>query len=130
MNRIQSVLLSSLATRTAVILTKSDPKALITCKRPELNLYQLQQSQAKFNSIPLASSAWRNRKSKGDYFIIHSQRTEYDNEWGQEFSQFEALSKQLVKNLLDSGLKRSTWIQNEVIPSMLKNNHILIAGKQ
>lgn len=116
--------------------TKTRGQPLITCKRPEFNLYQGDHIpvDAKLESIPLASLAWKNRKSKGDFFILHPQVTleelnaQNSEYWGSNFENF-AFNDVLQQNIRDAAFKRATWIQEKVIPLVLDNQHVLIAAE-
>lgn len=108
---------------------------LITCKRPEFNLYVGDKVpvHAKFKSLPLASSAWKNRKSKGDFFILHPHSTAVNEDpdyqsWGVDFKELP-LHETLIQNLVREGLARTTWVQEKVIPLVLANQHVLVAAE-
>lgn len=115
---------------------KTRGQPLITCKRPEFNLYQGDHIpvDAKLESIPLASLAWKNRKSKGDFFILHPQTSfeelnaQNSENWGKKFENF-GFNDVLQENLRHAELKRATWIQEKVIPLVFDNQHVLIAAE-
>lgn len=46
---------------------------IIKCKRMEFNFFE-GMKYAKFQPIPLASLAWNNRGSNGDYFTLYEVR--------------------------------------------------------
>lgn len=115
----------------AAVQKKVNKQPLITCKKVEFNLYSSDPIvDRKFGSIPLASSGWKHRKSKGDYFIIHPQKDEYvsKDEWGREFKEFE-LDERLLRNVNDCGLYNSTWVQDKSFEPIMKMEHVLMAAE-
>lgn len=106
---------------------------LITCKRPEFNLYRDDNIQldAKFMELPLASSGWQHYRSKHDYFIIHPHSDENTEslEHAKSFDKFN-LYPDLLENLKQRCfIDRTTYIQNEAIPKILAGEHTLIAAE-
>lgn len=116
----------------------SNPNAipLITCKRPEFNLYRndpLPSENTNFREIALASGGWQHYKSKHDYFIIHPHidpETEAEREkYSQPFEKFN-LDPELIENVkLQLNIDRTTYIQNEAIPKIQTGQHTLIAAE-
>lgn len=123
--------------KNVMLKTKTQPRSergekLITCKRPEFDLYTNDTiaANAKLDEIPLASAGWQHYKSKHDYFIIHPHLDkEVEAEPTQSFDKFE-LHPDLVRNLnsrLD--IHRTTSIQQNAIPVILSGDHTLIAAE-
>lgn len=114
---------------------KGNREPLITCKRPEFNSYVGDKVSVNAKSVPLASSAWKNRKSKGDFFILHPHSVQINEEiypdyqpWGSDFKDL-GLNETLIQNLATGGLARTTWVQDKVIPLVLGNQHVLVAAE-
>lgn len=108
---------------------------LITCKRPEFDLYKedpVPQS-AEFNDIPLASAGWQHYKSKHDYFIIHRHiDPESEAEKAQYSHPFDKFNfdPQLLENLrVRLNIERTTYIQYHAIPQIQTEKHTLIAAE-
>lgn len=108
---------------------------LITCKRPEFDLYQgdKRDKNAEFGSIPLASNGWHHFRSKNDFFIIHPHLSAEDElhntDHEKSFDELEVDSN-LLQNLTSRlNMHRTTFIQNKAIPSILANQHTLIAAE-
>lgn len=109
---------------------------LITCKRPEFNLYkhQFKASNAKFDDIPLASDGWKHYKSKNDFFIIHPAQAEFNSTYHEaEYLQpFEDLNldKTLLENLKNQlNVTKTSYVQQKAIPMILSGVHTLIAAE-
>ncbi|XP_063702086.1 probable ATP-dependent RNA helicase DDX28 [Culicoides brevitarsis] len=129
-----------LSTSSIVLCNKNvvQREPIITCKRPEFDLYSDDKipGNKSFKSIPLASEKWTHPKSAsaGDFFIIHPHkpRTPYEDsnfeKWGAEFKKFD-FDEILLENLANNELSRSTWVQNQAIPLILNNQHVLIAAE-
>lgn len=108
---------------------------LITCKRPEFDLYHGDKidADAPFGTIPLTSDGWHHYKSKGDFFIIHphpeNEDVTKDLKYKKSFDEFGFCSE--LKNNLASRLnvEYTTYIQHETLPHILNNHHTLIAAE-
>lgn len=125
-----------------VIKAKPNPKRiehigekLITCKRPEFNLHRgdYRNENAEFGTIPLCSDGWHHYKAKNDYFIIHPHMTAEDEIQNRDhektFDTF-GINEQLQLNLeVRLNVQKTTMIQNQAIPQILKNQHTLIAAE-
>lgn len=109
---------------------------LITCKRPEFNVYKHEAipADAKFGTIPLASSGWQHYRSKNDFFILHPSvelfnSTSENSELSKPFSMFE-LNETLVENLQSEfDVARATYVQHKALPLILSGIHTLIAAE-
>lgn len=119
--------------------TKINPNwvPLITCKRPELNLYKHQpvDRNAKYKSIPLASAGWQHYKSKNDFFIIHPTRPDFNtthnhsDERNQPFDTLP-LDGTLLANLRNQlNVVRTSDVQRTAIPAIMGGRHTLIAAE-
>lgn len=112
------------------------PIQLITCKQTKFNMQQTEVpaiSNAKFGTIPLASSGWHHYKAKSDHFTIHptalSPDTDAPSADARQFNRL-ALDEQLVTNLMTNlGINTASEIQSKAIPSVLAMNHTLIAAE-
>lgn len=108
---------------------------LITCKRPEFNLYRddMVPSDAKFGDIPLASSGWQHYRSKHDYFVIHPHLDDAANTQNPEYTKLFGsfgIDNDLVDNLrMKCNVEHTTYIQHEALPKVLAGNHTLIAAE-
>lgn len=121
------------------VIRKTDvrPVQLITCKQTKFNMQQTEVpaiANAKFGSIPLASSGWQHYKAKSDYFTIHptalSPDADAPSAEARQFSRFVDLNEQLVTNLnTNLGITTASEIQSAAIPSILAMNHTLIAAE-
>lgn len=106
---------------------------LISCKISKFDQYleTVVPKDAKFGSIPLASSGWKHYKSKGDHFTIHPIATQQmDTEAAEETFTDMQLNQQIVKNLklrLDATSPSS--IQRSAFPHILRKDHTLIAAE-
>lgn len=121
--------------KTNLIRVKPSRIPLITCKRPEFNLYRddVVAADAKFGDIPLASSGWQHYRSKHDYFVIHPHlddaATIRNSGYSKSFSSF-GIDTDLVDNLrLKCNIEETTYIQHEALPKVLAGNHTLIAAE-
>lgn len=108
---------------------------LISCKRPEFNVYRddVVPADAKFGDIPLASGGWQHYRSKHDYFVIHPHLDGVTNtknpEYSKAFSSF-GIDNDLLNNLrLQCNVEETTYIQHEALPKVLAGNHTLIAAE-
>lgn len=109
---------------------------LITCKRPEFNVYKHDAipANAEFGTIPLASSGWQHYKSKNDFFILHPSleifnSTSKDSELSKPFRIFQ-LNETLIENLQSEfDISRSTYVQHKAIPLISAGHHTLIAAE-
>lgn len=115
-------------------LIEHNGEPLITCRRPEYNLYRgdKMDSSAKFGSIPLTSDGWHHYKSKGDFFIIHPHQSEDITQnavYNQPFENFDFHPKLLLNLSSRLNMIRTTFIQNKAIPMILSNKHTLIAAE-
>lgn len=115
------------------VLRKGSP--LITCKRPEFDLYQSSNiiRNAKFNEIPLASSGWGHYKSKHDNFVIHPHVNEDEKAESSKYAvAFDRMNiEKVITNNIKSrlGIVETTYIQHEAIPRVLSGDHTLIAAE-
>lgn len=107
--------------------------ALITCKKKELNLTQNNYKptkNAKLGSaaVPLASSGWAHRKSKGDFFILHPMASEVT-------APMESFADLGVDHKLGQTLQEQfkitspTPFQVQSIPQMINNEHVVLAAE-
>lgn len=128
------------STKQSKSTSKSQAKTnripLISCARPEFNLYKNKfvPSEGKYESIPLASGGWQHYKSKNDCFTIHATEVNFntssevatDTEW---FNQFN-LDSTLVENLASQlNVRQATSIQTKAIPAIESGAHTLIAAE-
>lgn len=107
---------------------------IITCKRSEFNYFADGEvnKNVKFGEIPLASSGWRHRKSKGDHFIINastpereSPSEELDNAKLEQFG----VNEQLINNIkTELEIEKLTSIQSKALPLITDMNHVLLAA--
>lgn len=106
---------------------------LITCKRPEFNLYRddVINPNKKFGEIPLASDGWQHYKSKDDFFVIHpymNVNTE-SSKYAIPFNRF-GFDDELIRNLrFRLNIEETTYIQHEAMPRVLAGDHTLIAAE-
>ncbi|XP_005190858.2 probable ATP-dependent RNA helicase DDX28 [Musca domestica] len=116
--------------------SKETRQAIIQCKRPNFNLYVPQDGQCKFGTIPLASSGWLHKKSKGDWFTINATVTE--EEKSKEMQDLHAfltttqlpMADQLLENLKQElDIKQLTSIQCQGWPKIYDYHHTLIAAE-
>lgn len=124
--------------KTNLIRVNAKPSSripLISCKRPEFNLYRDDNVpvDAKFGDIPLASGGWQHYRSKHDYFVIHPHLDEATNTQNREFAKSFGsfgIDADLVDNLrLKCNVEETTYIQHEALPKVLAGNHTLIAAE-
>lgn len=105
---------------------------LITCKisKFDQHLETVIPNDAKFGSIPLASSGWKHDKAKSDHFTIHSIAAEQtDTEAEKTFTDMQ-LNEQIVENLqLRLDVTNPSSIQCSAFPPVLRNDHTLIAAE-
>lgn len=105
---------------------------LITCKisKFDQHLETVIPKDAKFGSIPLASSGWQHYKAKGDHFTIHPIASQQiDNEDGKSFADIQ-LNEQIIENLkLRLDITKPSSIQCSAFTPMLRNDHTLIAAE-
>lgn len=116
--------------------SKETRQAIIQCKRPNFNLYVPQDGQCKFGTIPLASSGWLHKKSKGDWFTINATVTE--EEKSKDMQDLHAflvtaqlpLADQLLENLKQElDIKQLTSIQCQGWPKIYDYHHTLLAAE-
>lgn len=116
------------------VTKKSEKRVpIIECKRSEYNHYK-NQMYDKFSTVPLASSGWTHRKSKGDYFTINILPEKSDREsyfWDENVKSFSDLGicENLVDNLQQHGISRPTKIQVDAIPVILAGNCSIVAAE-
>ncbi len=106
---------------------------LISCKVSKFNQYleTVIPNDAKFGTIPLASSGWKHFKAKGDQFTIHPLPYEQQSDELVEKAFTDmALNEQLVQNLkLRLDITKPSSIQCIAFPPMFRNDHTLIAAE-
>ncbi|XP_062143072.1 probable ATP-dependent RNA helicase DDX28 [Drosophila sulfurigaster albostrigata] len=111
-------------------------KPLITCRRTQFNLLELERSDVKFGAVPLCSKGWLHNKSKGDHFTLNATITGEQRQAAmhnlQTFlaaGQLE-MEQQLLKNLqTELGINHLTDIQAQAIPIVDGSFHTLIAAE-
>lgn len=105
---------------------------LITCKVSKFDQYleTVIPNDAKFGTIPLASSGWQHYKSKGDHFTIHPiAAQQIDNAAEKSFADMQ-LNERIIQNLkLRLDVTRPNSIQCSACPPLLRNDHTLIAAE-
>ncbi|ODM98680.1 putative ATP-dependent RNA helicase DDX28 [Orchesella cincta] len=105
---------------------------IIHCKRHEFNHYNGQSYDAK-KDIPLASGAWRHRKSTGDFFTLFPgfKRRSPFYMTGTDAVTFQELgiSEPICNNLKSLGVETPTHIQVFGIPQVLKRKRTIIAAE-
>lgn len=123
------------ATKKAETLPKRPRTALISCKRNQFNLFQHENSDAKFGTLPLASKGWLHQKSKGDFFVLNASVSGVELQQnlhrdGLLESGNMELHPQLLENLrAELGIKQLTLIQAKAMPIVHDNRHTLIAAE-
>ncbi|CAL8111469.1 unnamed protein product [Orchesella dallaii] len=104
----------------------------IHCKRPEFNHY-VGQSYSTKKDTPLASGAWRNRKSTGDFFTLYPgfKRQAPFYMTGAEAMTFKDLgiNEAVCNNLKSLGIDTPTHIQVFGIPQILKGKQTAVAAE-
>jgi len=97
---------------------------IIAAKNKNLNHFKTQ-TYGKYETVPLISSKWTNRKSIGDYFTINPFMPPAATNFNQEhqrqplFSDYD-LDPRLIEALRKCGFTKATNIQHEAIPKMLE----------
>lgn len=139
-NAVRLAVVRGLAYYKNVIKTKKPAiqhvgQPLITCKRPEFDLYtgDKMDPDAPFGSIPLTTDGWHHYKSKGDFFIIHPhpelEDVTKDSKYKKSFDEF-GFCPELKANLGSRlNIEYTTYIQHESFPHILENHHTLIAAE-
>lgn len=105
---------------------------LISCKLRKFDQYVETEvpSDAKFGSIPLASSGWHHHKSKGDHFTIHAVASWETHDVGDRSFADMQLDPQIIENLkLRLDVTKPSNIQCSAFTPMLRGNHTLIAAE-
>lgn len=129
-NKIQNIKNKFIGHRKIQTLPKSTPhpdiKPTISCKRKEYDFYP-GTKQNKLNPIKLASKGWQNKKSRGDYFIIHPQTNE-EIFSSESFPQL-GIRNEVLENLSSRGIVQPTRIQQQAIPTLLSGKNTLIAAE-
>ncbi|XP_017769633.1 PREDICTED: probable ATP-dependent RNA helicase DDX28 [Nicrophorus vespilloides] len=106
--------------------TKPKGKLIISCKRSKFDFYSNQQYD-KFEEIQLASKGWFNNAAKGDYFVVHGNKEEYE-EPTVPFSHL-GVNSQLAEVLHNEGIYKLTEFQSDVIPVVAEGKHTLLAAE-
>lgn len=105
---------------------------LISCKISKFDQYveTVIPNDAKFGSIPLASSGWKHYRSKSDHFTIHPiAAQQIDCAAEKSFADFQ-LDEQIIQNLkLRLDVTKPSSIQCSAFPSIQRNDHTLIAAE-
>lgn len=120
-------------TKKPIIQHVGEP--LITCKRPEFNLYHgdKMDENAAFGELPLTTDGWHHYKSKGDFFIIHPHPTNEDVtkdlKYKKSFDEFNFCPELKINLASRLNIEHTTFIQCEAFPHILKNDHTLIAAE-
>lgn len=116
-----------------LIKNRASPKTpLISCKinKFDQHLETVIPNDAKFGSIPLASSGWKNYKAKGDHFTIHPIASEQIDTVAEKSFADMKLDEQIIENLkLRLDVTSPSSIQCSAFPPMLRNDHTLIAAE-
>ncbi|XP_075153666.1 putative ATP-dependent RNA helicase Dbp21E2 [Haematobia irritans] len=115
---------------------KESRPPIIQCKRQNFNLYVPEETTCKFGTLPLASSGWLHKKSKGDWFTIsptigEQEQLQEMHDIGQFLTttglDIDATLLQNLKN--ESNITQLTSIQCEGWPKIYGYNHTLIAAE-
>lgn len=105
---------------------------LISCKVSKFNQYveTVIPQDAKFGSIPLASSGWKHYRAKGDHFTIHPNASqEVDTVAEKSFADLQ-LNEQVIENLkLRLDITQPSSIQCRAFSHILRKDHTLIAAE-
>lgn len=105
------------------------PIPLITCMRTQFNLFWNQEiPKSKSGEILLACQAWQNYKAKGDHFIIHPVKDSASAMGTKSFKELD-IDDKIIENIKSQDIIMPTKIQEEAIPLMLSNEHILLAAE-
>ncbi|XP_059618883.1 probable ATP-dependent RNA helicase DDX28 [Phlebotomus argentipes] len=135
-----SIIFRGFSTPSVVAIPEVAPEKgripILTCKRKEFDLYQDKgfnpNENAKFGSIPLASSGWHHYKSKTDFILIHP--LHLGNNWrfsssGMTFAKLGIRTEisKLAEELYS--ITRPSVIQEVAIPEILKGFHTTIAAE-
>lgn len=123
------------AVSAAVNPEKTKRIPIVTCKRKEFDLLygeELPHENAKFGTIPLASSGWHHYKSKGDFFHIHP--FFFNDNWRLSPSNVGFGSLGIRGEVLKTAeelfsISRPSLIQEIAIPEILKGFHTTIAAE-
>lgn len=108
---------------------KDNIRPIITCRRKEYNFYSEDNNKNnRLDVVKLASKGWHNRKSNGDYFIIHMIDHISMLEEQISFTDLK-ISDQLVTELNAQGLMHPTRVQAESIPILFSKRNALIAAE-
>lgn len=120
-------------TKRPIIQHVGEP--LITCKRPEFDLYHGDRidEDAAFGEITLTSDGWHHYKSKGDFFIIHphpsAEDVTKDLKYKKSFDEFDFCPELKINLASRLNVDHTTYIQHEAFPHILNNHHTLIAAE-
>lgn len=109
--------------------SKDNIRPIITCRRKEYNFYlEDNNKNNRLDIVKLASKGWHNRKSRGDYFIIHMIDHISMLEEQLSFTDLK-INDKLVTNLNEQGLVHPTRVQAESIPILFSKRNALIAAE-
>lgn len=99
---------------------------IISSKRKSYNMHK-DQTYNKFDEIPLVSKGWNHSKSKGDYFIIHSDMEEYD----KPINSFHDINvhPKLIEALQTMEITHATHIQSKTIPQIRSGQNVYLTAE-
>lgn len=99
-------------------------KPIISCRRKEFDFYS-NKKYDKLQDVTLASKGWHHKKSKGDYFILHSTSKEspFEND------SFTVINGNLKQALENENVFHPTAIQSKCIPIILSGKNTMIAAE-
>ncbi|XP_058135800.1 probable ATP-dependent RNA helicase DDX28 [Dasypus novemcinctus] len=108
-------------------------RLLISARRPELS-QPARLTLGRWESAPLASRGWRNRRARGDYFSIERAQREVPAlpNVASEGSFAElGLEPRVLRALQEAApeVVRPTTVQLSTIPQLLRGRHILCAAE-
>lgn len=108
-------------------------RLLISARRPEFN-QPARLTLARWETAPLASRGWKNRRSRSDYFSIERSQRESpalrDLSYEESFADL-GLVPRVVQALRDAApdVVRPTAVQSSAIPPILRGRHVLCAAE-